>query len=172
MQYGPDLLERGGSSQQTCGLHALLKKESEIFTLELLFPITPLLFFYLNHMCQVPSFPSFLSLSSTSTPPLGSCSLTLAGISFFLSSRCAFTVLISPTRCTCTGCAGKKHSKGTVVHADSCDRLFFFLVPDKQQGFNYDSSQPKWNGGPGGNSMLILLLFWAKTNFGNVRKVD
>lgn len=97
--------QQAGPSQQTCGLHALFKQESGVFTLELLSPITPFFFFYLNHMCQVPLPPPLHPLAAVPSHWLPFLSLP--------PSRCAFTcsLLISPTLCTCTGCLGKSTVK-------------------------------------------------------------
>lgn len=59
-----------------------------------------------------------------------------------LPSKCAFAVLISPTRCTSAGCVGKNNSKGRVVHAEG-RTTDFFLIADKQQWFNYDPTAQK-----------------------------
>ena len=65
--HGPVCRQQAGPTQRACGLHALFKKESGV----LLYICSLLsLLFYLNQMCQVPSFSSILSLSSAHTPLL------------------------------------------------------------------------------------------------------
>lgn len=70
--HGPVCRQQAGPTQRACGLHALFKKESGVL-LQICSLLSYLFFFfflYLNQMCQVPSFSSILSLSSSSTPLL------------------------------------------------------------------------------------------------------
>lgn len=57
--HSPVCWQQAGPSQQVCGLHALFKKESGVLLRSCSLPSLFLFFFYLNHMCQVPSFSSF-----------------------------------------------------------------------------------------------------------------